>query len=240
MSKPATMRLDRFLSETTPLTRSLAKRALKAGEVALNGEPVKQGARQIDPEKDAVTWQDEPLALVGKRYLMLHKPLEVECTARRGLYPRAIDLLDVPEVERLQPVGRLDVDTTGLLLMTDDGQWLHRITSPKRRCDKVYRATLADPWEGNTASWAIERMAEGLLLEDDDRPTLPATLDMLSPVEAELAISEGRYHQVKRMFGALGNRVTTLHRRAIGPLALDDNLAPGEWRELTAEEIALF
>lgn len=240
MSKPATMRLDRFLSETTPLTRSLAKRALKSGEVLLNGKPIKQSATQIDPDEDVIMWQDEPLELIGMRYIMLHKPLEVECSARRGLYTRAIDLIDVPRVERLQPVGRLDVDTTGLLLMTDDGQWLHRITSPKRRCDKVYRATLADPWEGNTAGWAIERMAEGLLLEDDDRPTLPATLDMLSSVEAELAISEGRYHQVKRMFGALGNRVTTLHRRAIGPLALDDNLAPGEWRELTAEEIALF
>lgn len=240
MNKPATMRLDRFLSETTPLTRSLAKKALKAGEVTLNGKPVKQPAQQISPDEDAVTWQDEPLELVGKRYLMLHKPLGVECTARRGLYPRAIDLLDVPRVERLQPVGRLDVDTTGLLLMTDDGQWLHRITSPKHRCDKVYRATLAEPWEGDTAAWAIERMAEGLLLEDDDRPTRPATLTMLGPVEAELAISEGRYHQVKRMFGALGNRVTALHRRAIGPLELDAGLAPGEWRALTDDEIARF
>lgn len=240
MSKPATMRLDRFLSETTPLTRSLAKRALKSGEVLLNGKLVKQSATQIDPDEDAVMWGDETLALVGMRYIMLHKPLEVECSARRGLYTRAIDLLDVPKVERLQPVGRLDVDTTGLLLMTDDGQWLHRITSPKRRCDKVYRTTLADPLEGEAATWAIARMAEGLWLEDDDTPTQPATLRMLGPREAELAITEGRYHQVKRMFGALGNRVTALHRESIGPLALDDSLAPGEWRELSAEEIALF
>lgn len=240
MSQSATMRLDRFLSETTPLTRSLAKRALKAGDVTLNGEPVKQGARQIDPEEDAITWQDEPLTLLGKRYLMLHKPLEVECTARRGLYLRAIDLLDVPEVERLQPVGRLDVDTTGLLLMTDDGQWLHRITAPKRRCDKVYRATLAEPLEGEAAAHAIARVAEGLWLDGDEAPTRPATLRMLAPREAELVISEGRYHQVKRMFAALGNRVVDLHRRAIGPLELDADLAPGEWRALTDDEIALF
>ena len=241
MSKSATMRLDRFLSETTPLTRSLAKRVLKNGEVLLNDKPIKQGATQIDPDADAVMWGDETLALVGMRYIMLHKPLEVECSARRGLYTRAIDLLlDVPKVERLQPVGRLDVDTTGLLLMTDDGQWLHRITSPKRRCDKVYRATLAEPLEGEAATWAVAQMAEGLWLEDDDTPTQPATLRMLGPREAELAITEGRYHQVKRMFGALGNRVTVLHRESIGSLALDDSLAPGEWRELTAEEIALF
>ncbi|WNK21563.1 pseudouridine synthase [Halomonas piscis] len=234
------MRLDRFLSETTPLTRSLAKRALKAGDVALNGEPVKQGARQIDPQADVVTWQGEPLALLGKRYLMLHKPPGVECTARRGLYPRAIDLLDVPDAERLQPVGRLDVDTTGLLLMTDDGQWLHRITAPRRRRDKVYRATLAEPLEGEAASRAVARVAEGLWLDGDDTPTLPASLRMLAPFEAELAISEGRYHQVKRVFGALGNRVVALHRRAIGPLELDAALAPGEWRALAADEIALF
>lgn len=240
MTQTATMRLDRFLSETTPLTRSLAKRALKAGEVRLNGERVKQPAVHIRPDDDLVIWQDEPLALIGKRYLMLHKPLEVECTARRGLYRRAVDLLDVPAVERLQPVGRLDVDTTGLLLMTDDGQWLHRITSPKHRHDKVYRATLAEPLEGSAATHAVAQVAEGLRLDGDDTPTHPATLTMHGPREAELAISEGRYHQVKRMFGALGNRVTALHREAIGPLALDADLAPGEWRALTDDEIALF
>lgn len=234
------MRLDRFLSETTPLTRSLAKRALKNGEVELNGQPIKQAATQIDPESDSVRWQGESLALVGLRYVMLNKPLEVECSARRGFYPRVVDLIDLPKAERLKPVGRLDVDTTGLLLLTDDGQWAHRITSPKHRCAKVYRATLASPLEGAAAQRAEEQVAEGLLLDGEEEPTKPATLKLLSPIEAELTITEGRYHHVKRMFGALGNRVELLHRASIGDLVLDANLPPGEWRELTADEIALF
>lgn len=234
------MRLDRFLGETTPLTRSLAKRALKNGEVTLNGEPVKQGALQIDPDQDRVSWQGETLALIGLRYVMLHKPVDIECTARRGLYPRAIDLVELPKAERLQPVGRLDVDTTGLLLLTDDGQWLHRITSPKHRCAKVYVAELAEPIEGERAQRAIEQMREGVLLDGEEAPTQPAELRFLSPQRAELSITEGRYHQVKRMFAAVGNHVEQLHRRAIGPIELDSQLAPGEWRELTPDEIALF
>ncbi|MCB8889795.1 pseudouridine synthase [Vreelandella malpeensis] len=233
------MRLDRFLSETTPLTRSLAKRALKGGKVTVNGVAVKQAATHVVME-DEVRFNGERLALVGLRYVMLHKPADVECTARRGLYPRAIDLIDLPKAERLQPVGRLDVDTTGLLLLTDDGQWSHRVTSPRHRCDKVYLAELAEPLEGAAAERAEAQVREGILLEDDDTPTAPATLELLTPTQAKLTLTEGRYHQVKRMFGALGNRVVALHRHSIGSIALPDTLAPGEWRELSAEEIARF
>lgn len=234
------MRLDRFLSETSPLTRSLAKRALKNGEVTLNGEPIKQSATQIDTNNDVVVLNGERLALVGLRYIMLHKPVDVECNARRGLYQRAIDLIDLPKADRLQPVGRLDVDTTGLLLLTDDGQWSHRVTSPRHRCAKVYIAELAEPMEGATAEWAIGQVADGVMLDGEETPTQPAMLRLLSPMQAELTITEGRYHQVKRMFAALGNHVNSLHRSSIGDLALDANLTPGEWRELTADEIALF
>ena len=234
------MRLDRFLSETSPLTRSLAKRALKNGEVTLNGEPVKQASIQVDTAQDEVKLNGEKLALVGLRYLMMHKPTDVECTARRGLYPRVIDLIDLPKVERLQPVGRLDVDTTGLLLLTDDGQWSHRVTSPKHRCAKVYVAELAEPVEGSKAEWAMNQVAEGIMLDDEETPTQPATLRFLTPQRAELTITEGRYHQVKRMFAALGNHVNALHRQSIGEIAIPDDLAPGEWRELTPEEIASF
>lgn len=234
------MRLDRFLSETTPLTRSLAKRALKNGEVTLNGEPIKKAATHIDTEHDDVRLNGERLALVGLRYVMLHKPLDVECTARRGLYPRVIDIIDLPKVERLQPAGRLDVDTTGLLLLTDDGQWSHRVTSPRHRCAKVYVAELAEPMEGEAAQWAVEQVAQGILLDGEETPTQPATLRFISPQQAELTITEGRYHQVKRMFVALGNHVNALHRRSIGDVMLPDDLAPGEWRELTAEEVASF
>ncbi|MFG6177223.1 pseudouridine synthase [Halomonas sp. THAF12] len=233
------MRLDRFLSESTELTRSLAKRALSRGEVDVNGELEKKGARHINDD-DRVTWNGQPLSLVGLRYVMLHKPTGVECTARRGLYPRAVDLIDLPKAERLQPVGRLDVDTTGLLLLSDDGQWSHRVSSPRRGCAKVYRAELARPLVGAEAERAVTAVAEGILLEGDELPTRPAELALLDAHHARLTIHEGRYHQVRRMFAALGNHVETLHRESVGPLHLDEDLAPGEWRELDDAEVKAF
>ncbi|MCE0731723.1 pseudouridine synthase [Halomonas sp. G15] len=232
------MRLDRFLSESTELTRSLAKKAMHRGEVSVDGEVIKNPATQVD-ETSRVTWNGQPLALVGLRYVMLHKPGGVECTARRTLYPRAIDLIELPMLERLQTVGRLDVDTTGLVLLTDDGQWSHRVTSPKRRCGKVYRVTLADPLEGAVLDDAIARFAEGLLLDGEEKPTRPAELAMREPIVAELTLFEGKYHQVKRMFAAIGHHVVALHRESIGPLSLGE-LAEGEWRELSEEEVAAF
>ena len=232
------MRLDRFLSESTELTRSLAKKAMHRGEVSVDGEVIKNPATQVD-ETSRVTWNGQPLALVGLRYVMLHKPGGVECTARRTLYPRAIDLIELPMLERLQTVGRLDVDTTGLVLLTDDGQWSHRVTSPKRRCGKVYRVTLADPLEGAVLDDAIARFAEGLLLDGEEKPTRPAELAMREPTVAELTLFEGKYHQVKRMFAAIGHHVVALHRESIGPLSLGE-LAEGEWRELSEDEVAAF
>ncbi|MGQ4876950.1 pseudouridine synthase [Billgrantia sp. LNSP4103-1] len=232
------MRLDRFLSETTELTRSLAKKALHRGEVSVNGAVVKQPATHVDTT-DRVEWCGEPLVLVDLRYVMLNKPTEVECSARRGLYPRAVDLIDLPKAERLQTVGRLDVDTTGLVLLTDDGQWSHRVTSPRRRCAKRYLATLAEPLVGETLTEASRRFAEGILLEGEEKPTLPAELVMRDSAEAELTLYEGRYHQVRRMFAAIGNRVTALHRESVGALELG-SLALGEWRELSPKEVASF
>jgi 16S rRNA pseudouridine516 synthase len=232
------MRLDRFVSETTELTRSLAKRAMSRGEICVNGEPEKRAARQLNAN-DQVTWNGEPLALIGLRYLMLHKPTGIECSARRGLYPRTIDLIDVPKVERLNPVGRLDVDTSGLILMTDDGQWLHRITSPRKAHPKVYLATLARPLAGAEADATIAAFAEGVALDGDELPTRPAELELLDECHARLTVTEGRYHQVRRMFAAIGNHVEALHRTSVGPLELG-TLAEGEWRELSEQEIASF
>lgn len=232
------MRLDRFVSETTELTRSLAKRAMSRGEIFVNGEPERRAARQLSAD-DRVTWHAEPLALVGLRYLMLHKPTGIECSARRGLYPRTIDLIDVAKVERLNPVGRLDVDSSGLILMTDDGQWLHRITSPKKAHPKVYLATLARPLAGAEAEAAVAAFAEGVELEGDELPTRPAALELVDEYHARLTITEGRYHQVRRMFAAIGNHVESLHRTSVGPLKLG-GLAEGEWRELSEQEIASF
>lgn len=232
------MRLDRFVSEATELTRSLAKRAIMREEVWVNGEPEKRAARHLKAD-DHVTLDGQTLTLIGLRYVMLHKPVGVECTARRSLYPRTVDLIDMPQVERLNPVGRLDVETSGLILMTDDGQWLHRVTSPKKAHPKVYLATLARPLAGADAQAAIDAFAHGVELESDEEPTRPATLELMDEYHARLTIVEGRYHQVRRMFAAIGNHVVALHRASVGPLALGD-LDEGDWRELSVQEVASF
>ncbi|ABE59302.1 MULTISPECIES: 16S rRNA pseudouridine(516) synthase RsuA [Chromohalobacter] len=229
------MRLDRFLSESTELTRSLAKKALHRGEVEVNGDVVKNAAFKLGDEH-VVRWLGEPLARIGVRYLMLNKPAGYECTTRPGRYPSVIELLDVAKRGRLHIAGRLDVDTTGLVLITEDGQWSHRLTSPRRRCDKHYLVTLARP----LAEGAETALAEGLMLEGEDKPTLPARLERLDDadgVRVRLVIQEGRFHQIKRMFAALDNEVVALHRERIGEIALDPALAAGEWRELTQAEI---
>ena len=233
------MRLDKFLCDTTDLTRSLAKKAMHREEVMVDGVVVKNPATQVDANNE-VSWLGQTLALVGLRYIMLHKPAGVECSARRGLYPLAHSLIDLPKAERLNPVGRLDVDTTGLVLMTDDGQWSHRITSPKRRCEKVYEVMLAEPLEGEAATRAVEAFREGVLLDGEEQLTHPAELEMVDAQHARLVLIEGKYHQVKRMFAAIGNHVTDLHRSSIGPIALDAGLAPGEWRHLSEEEVGAF
>ncbi|QEH17467.1 pseudouridine synthase [Histophilus somni] len=131
---------------------------------------------------------------------------------------------------------RLDVDTTGLVLLTDDGQWSHRVTSPKHRCDKTYLVTLADPVE----DFYQAEIEKGILLRSEKTPTKPATLEILDDYNVNLTISEGRYHQVKRMLAALGNKVVDLHRWKIGAIMLDDNLSDGEFRPLSEAEIAVF
>lgn len=232
------MRIDRFLSETTELSRSLAKKAMHREEVRVDGEVARNPALKVDSHQ-RVTWKGEALALVGLRYLMLNKPAGVECSARRGLYPLVGELVDLPHAQRLQTVGRLDVDTTGLILLTDDGQWSHRVTSPRRRTGKVYRVSLSETLAGEELEAAVTHFARGIELDGEDRPTRPAELVMRAPRVAELTLHEGKYHQVKRMFAAIGHHVEALHRESIGPLSLQ-SLAPGEWRELSDEEVAMF
>ncbi len=227
-----TMRLDKFLAESTDLSRSQARKVLSAGEITVNGEVVEKGTFIVN-DGDAVAWDGEPLERVGLRYIMLNKPAGYECSLKNSQHPSVMNLIDIEKRDRLHTVGRLDVETTGLILITDDGQWTHRIISPKHRCDKVYLATLAAP----LADKAEARFAEGILLDGETRPTLPATVERVSPTLARLTIQEGKYHQVRRMFAALGNHVEQLHRERIGPLTLDDDLAPGESRFLTAEEV---
>lgn len=230
------MRLDKFIAEHTGLTRSQASRAIRSGEVAINGNIEKNSAAKVS-ETDDIQYQGERLIWVGEgQYFMLYKPQGYICSHEEGDYPTVFDFFDYPLNHKLHCAGRLDVDTTGLVLLTDDGQWSHRITSPKHHCEKTYLVTLADPVEDCYA----EKLAEGILLRGEKTLTLPAKLEILDDYNVNLTISEGRYHQVKRMFAALGNKVEALHRWRIGEIILDENLAEGEFRALTADEIGHF
>lgn len=228
------MRLDKFISQASPLSRKLARRALLAGRVGLEGQVCKQASRTVDPGQE-ITLDGKPLDLPQVRYLMLHKPAGYLCARQDPHQPCVTDLLP-PELINtgLQLVGRLDKDTTGLLLLTDDGQWNHRITAPGRLCPKVYWLETAEPISPDTAL----AYRHGLLLKGEPKPTQPADFEPLSSHSARLTLYEGRYHQVKRMLAALGNRVTRLHRESVAGIGLDPALAPGECRALTPDEIA--
>ena len=228
------MRLDKFLAETTGLTRSQAAKVLRQSVVTVNGKIEKSGAVKVSSD-DEVCYDGERLTWVENgQYIMLHKPQGYICSHEDGDYPTIYQFFDYPLSARLHSAGRLDVDTTGLVLLTDDGQWSHRITSPKFHCEKTYLVTLADPVEANY----VQACADGILLRGEKELTKPATLEILDDYNVNLTLSEGRYHQVKRMFAALGNKVVALHRWKIGNVVLDEHLAEGEFRSLTKEEIA--
>ncbi|OZB38783.1 MAG: 16S rRNA pseudouridine(516) synthase [Alishewanella sp. 34-51-39] len=226
------MRLDKFICDCTGLTRTQAGKSIRQGLVSINGEPVKQAARQVSVT-DQVELDGEPLQLIGPRYIMLHKPAGYVCANDDPEHPIVFTLLDEPLVERLHTVGRLDLDTTGLLLLTDDGQWSHRLTSPKHHVAKTYRVWTADPIPAD----AIAQFAAGVMLRGEKEPTKPAQLELVATHEALLTIHEGRYHQVKRMFAAIGNKVERLHRERIGALQLPADLAEGEYRSLSEREL---
>ncbi|AHG77396.1 16S rRNA pseudouridine(516) synthase RsuA [Mannheimia varigena] len=230
------MRLDKFIAENTGLTRSQAAKALKSGIVTVNGKIEKSGAAKISQE-DEIYYEDQKLEwMEAGQYFMLYKPQGYICSHDDGEYPTVFQFFDYPLMTKLHTAGRLDVDTTGLVLLTDDGKWSHRITSPKHHCEKTYLVTLADPVE----NFYAEKLAEGILLRGEKEPTLPAKLEILDDYNVNLTISEGRYHQVKRMFAALGNKVEALHRWRIGDVILDETLAEGEFRPLTQTEIESF
>lgn len=226
------MRLDKFLSQNSDSSRSLIQQAIKAGRVSVNDVIAKKGDQKLLGD-EIITLDGKQVEAFQTRYLMLHKPLGYVCANSDSDYPVVVDLIRLPRWQELQIVGRLDIDTTGLVLLTDDGQWNHRITSPRHECDKIYRVTTANPISADTA----ELFAAGVQLHGEKAPTRPAQLELISSHEARLKIHEGKYHQVKRMFAAAGNLVVALHRESIGNIQLDPALAPGEYRALTAEEI---
>jgi 16S rRNA pseudouridine516 synthase len=225
------LRLDRFVSQAAGISRSQARVLVRRGRVSVSGERVRDAAFAVADDA-RVELEGRPLALPQPLYLMLNKPLGLLSATTDAGQATVLSLLPPEIATRLHLVGRLDKDTSGLLLLTDDGAWSHRISAPSQHIPKTYLAGLAEP----LAADAELRLAAGLTLRNEAQPTRPATLRRLSDTEVRITIAEGRYHQVRRMFAALGNRVTSLHRESVGGLTLDPGLAPGQWRALRPEE----
>lgn len=226
------MRLDKYICQATALTRSQAKKAISQGRISSGDSSIRNSAYQVS-ENETICLDGKQIARRGLRYIMLNKPQGFICSTVDEQLPSVLNLIAVEKREQLFIAGRLDADTTGLTLITDDGQWSHQITSPRKKCVKRYRVILAEPLQEDT----ITLFKEGIQLKSENQPCLPAALTTISETEVLLTISEGKYHQVKRMFAAVANHVTALHREQIGQIELDENLAPGEWRYLTEQEI---
>lgn len=226
------MRLDRYLANNTELSRKEVKRLIKSERVSVDGSITVNAAQHIE-EGAFVEADGEHVQPIGPGYFMLNKPQGVVCANRDSNHATVFDLFDEPQTD-LHIAGRLDIDTTGLVLITGDGQWSHRITSPRHKCVKTY---LIRAEEFVTAAM-IKKLESGIFLKPENIRTMPANVDQLSEDSILLHISEGKYHQVKRMMHAVGNAVETLHRVSIGNIVLDEELAPGEYRPLTTEEIA--
>ena len=228
------MRLDKFVSSSTALTRSQTGKLIRKGNITVNGDVVKQAAYKVLPD-DYVQYMGININEPKKRYLMLHKPKDVICATKDGEHQTVLSLLMISNLKSLHIAGRLDIDTTGLVLITDDGQWSHRITSPKHKQAKIYHVTLAE----DISDEAIKQLETGVTLKGEDKKTLPANIEKLDDRTILLTLNEGKYHQVKRMLAAVGNHVEQLHRQQIGNIILDPKLKEGAWRELTEEEISL-
>ena len=225
------VRLDKAVA-LTGLTRSEARRAIAAGRVRVDGRPVRDAAMQVDPADVTV---DGQVVQAGDIYVMVHKPAGVLTATQDRRLPTVVDLLP-PALRRrdLGPVGRLDRDVTGLVLLTTDGQLAHRLISPKWKAEKLYRARC----EGMLTEREVEAFASGVVLSDFT--ARPARLVLLETGDdgstADVALTEGKFHQVKRMFAAVGHPLTGLERLRIGCLSLDPALGPGAWRHLTGDE----
>jgi len=225
-------RLDQFLAASTGLSRREARTAITRGRVRVDRAPCRSASTKLSDTSE-VTLDGQPCVLPREQYLMLNKPAGVVSATRDSDHPTALDLLPKELTRNLHIAGRLDADTTGLLLLTSDGQWSHRVTSPRVDCPKTYLVTLDSP----VTDTAVRALEQGLLLRNDPVPTRPAQVVVLEDKLIELTISEGRYHQVKRMMAATGNHVLALHRQRIGSITLDPALQPGEYRPLTTTEI---
>lgn len=226
------MRLDKYICESTPMTRSQAKKVISQGRVKSGDKVIRSSAYKAAAD-EVISFDDNIISVRGLRYIMLNKPQDFICSNVDEQLPSLFNLIDVEKKEQLFIAGRLDADTTGLTLITDDGKWSHKVTSPRSKCKKSYRVGL----DAVITEDAIKQLKQGVQLNSEPQPCLPAEVEVISETEVVLTISEGKYHQVKRMFAAVGNLVIELHREKIGSITLDENLELGEWRYLTEDEV---
>lgn len=229
-------RLDKFLCDSLNITRKEAKEAVKKGKVTINGEVVKKPECKLDADDDQVEFEHQPVIFEQFHYLMLHKPQGVVSATKDNHDKTVIDLIHEDFKDKLFPVGRLDKDTEGLLLLTDDGMLAHELLSPKKHVDKVYFAKVA----GRFTEEEIKRFREGLDIGNGEKAK-EAFLEILKAGEDQsevlITITEGKFHQVKRMAKAVGSEVLYLKRLSMGPLKLDEELEIGTYRRLSEEEL---
>jgi 16S rRNA pseudouridine516 synthase len=229
------MRLDRYITHHTGRSQKEVLRLLSAGVVRVRGEVEKGNRSEVDRFTE-VSVGGEVLPFEEALYFMLNKPAGYLSATSDPEHPTVMELIDHPQRDELHLAGRLDRASTGLLLLTNNGRWSKHVTEPGSGVGKTYLVETAEDISEETA----RQFAEGIYFAYEDLTTQPANLEVLSTREARLTIREGRYHQVKRMFHAVGNRVTALHRESIGSLVLEAGLAVGEARRLTEDEVALF
>ena len=231
------MRLDKLVCKSTDLSRAKAVECIRAGKVVVNAVLVDVESVQVH-ENNSITLNGELLKPREFRYLVIHKPANTICSNVDEAYPSLFSALDIERSDELHVAGRLDADTTGLVLATDDGRWSFDIIRPQKHCKKVYRVGLSQAIEETQIIELITQFAAGLQLQGEEVLTRPAQLNILSPNEVLLTITEGKFHQVKRMFASIGKRVVSLHREKIGEVSLDVEV--GAWRYLTPIEVASF
>jgi 16S rRNA pseudouridine516 synthase len=225
-------------------TRRVCAGLIQQGFVTVAGSNVTEPAMEVVAEGLRFSVQGRDWEYHAKAYLMLHKPAGTECSQKPSAWPSIYTLLPSPlrqrptkgAVQGVQAVGRLDQDTTGLLLLTDDGAFVHRMASPRRHVPKVYEVTTCHP----VTPAQVERLLQGVVLDDSPKPVAAAACEQTAELQLSLTLTEGKYHQVKRMLAAVGNRVQALHRSRIGGLALPEDLAPGQWRWLSPQDLQLL
>jgi 16S rRNA pseudouridine516 synthase len=223
-------------------TRRVCAGLVQQGLVTVDGEVQRDAASDFETGGLRFQVQGKEWEFHDKAYVMLHKPAGTECSQKPSTYPSIYTLLPAPlrqrpqkgPIQGVQAVGRLDQDTTGLLLLTDDGQFIHRMNSPRHHVPKVYEVTTKHPLDAKQA----DKLLQGVVLDDDPRPVRAAACEIVDDHHLRLTLTEGKYHQVKRMLAAVSNRVEGLHRSRVGALSLPPELAPGQWRWLDATDLA--